>query len=188
MPRAIFVRHSQPEIAPEQPPGRWPLSASGRIKATQLGETLARVIGEAPVRVIASAEAKAVETAELLGLGPVHVDDRLGEVAKPWYPSPEDHRRAAIAYLSGQPVTGWESQVEALNRFASAFEEVTDEDVVVVTHGTVLSLWLTQQITDFDPGDFWLGLGMPDAYEMDGESGSVKRVASGWHPVNSARL
>ena len=177
MPRVVLVRHSHPEITPEQPPGRWPLSISGRTLATRIGETLAQAIGQAPVSVVASAEVKAVETAELLGLGPVHVDDRLGEVAKPWYPSSEDHRQAAIAYLSGQRLTGWESQADALSRFAAAVEAVADDDVVVVTHGTVMSLWLTQQVADFDPADFWFRLSMPDAYEMDSGSGNVKRVA-----------
>lgn len=116
--------------------------------------------GDAPARVVASAEVKAIQTAELLGLGPVHVDDRLGEVAKPWYASSDDHRDAAIEYLSGQHLTGWESQDNALTRFAAA----VDEHPVIVTHGTVFSLWLSQHVTKLDPVDFWLGLDMPDVY------------------------
>jgi hypothetical protein len=50
---------------------------------------------------------------------------------------------------------------------------------VVVTHGTVLSLWLGSVLPDFDALAFWSDLRMPDAFAVTTSAGSVDRI-----PVN----
>lgn len=57
-------------------------------------------------------------------------------------------------------------------------EETAASDVVVVTHGTVLSLWLGDVLNDFDAAASWTGLDMPDAYIMDTASNGLVHAAS----------
>jgi len=59
---------------------------------------------------------------------------------------------------------GDETALEARERFASAVESVTgadpQENIAIVTHGTVLSLFVSQ-LTGCAVYPFWRGLGMP---------------------------
>ena len=48
------------------------------------------------------------------------VRNQLSEVAKPWYPSADDHANAVSNYLRGDTVTGWEPREEVANRIAEA--------------------------------------------------------------------
>ena len=61
-------------------------------------------------------------------------------------------------------VLGDETAVEAGQRFASAVEAVLDQyrdgDVVVVAHGTVITLYVSAT-NDVEPFQFWSKLGMP---------------------------
>lgn len=168
-----FVRHSKPEMVAGVAPREWALSPAGQIGAAQLGAGLADRFGGAGV--FASAEPKAIETAQLLGLGDVTVDERFGEVVKPWYDSAADHDLAVGQYLAGVDHDGWEPQAEALSRFDAAVDSVGPH-AVVTTHGTVLSLWLRQQIDAFDAIEFWRGLEMPDAWLFDLSAGDITRA------------
>lgn len=162
--KLVFVRHSKPVVTADVSRALWSLSPEGRSLAAELGE---RLDLDSDVKVVASTERKAVETAELLGAGPVIVDERLVEIAKPWYPEAEAHARAVADYLSGMRIAEWEPQDEALARFAAVIEDYTRCDAVVVTHGTVLSLWLGHVLAGFDATKFWKRLGMPDAYAIN---------------------
>jgi broad specificity phosphatase PhoE len=106
-------------------------------------------------------------------LGAVALDERLGEVSKPWYPAADDHRVAAIEYLSDRHVPDWEPQADAVSRFGAVVEAVDDGVAVAVTHGTVLALWLKHFFGDFDAVSFWLRLEMPDAYSLDLDDGTL---------------
>lgn len=169
----LFVRHSKPEMVPGLAPRAWVLSAKGRADAERLGAELAERFGDAEV--FASAEPKAIETAQILGLGEVAVDERFGEVAKPWYDSAAEHGVAVGQYLSGLDHDGWESRATALARFDTAVASL-GEHALVTTHGTVLSLWLSQRVAHFDAIAFWRGLQMPDAWLFDASVGAVTRV------------
>ena len=171
------MRHSLPLLTSEQPPSQWSLSVAGRTGAAEAGRLVAAALGAVPARIIASGEVKAVETATLLELGPVDVDDRLGEVAKPWYQSADDHRNAAVEYLSGHQLPSWEPQADALARFGAAVESAANDCAVIVTHGTVWALWLSDRLSNFDPVAFWLGLEMPDIHEVDMDAGTITRLA-----------
>lgn len=174
-----FVRHSQPAISADQERQNWALSAPGQRLAADLGAHMKAVIegGARPIGVWSSAELKAQETAELLGLGPVTTDERLGEVTKPWYQSADDHQAAVEGYLSGDQHDGWEARADAVARFDAALANIGHRDAVVVTHGTVLALWLGQQIPGFDAVDFWLNLDMPHAYRFDRQAVTVTDCA-----------
>ncbi len=175
MSRLVFVRHSLPILNPDEDRSAWPLSREGRKLATELGPAV--LDAQRPALVVASAEVKAIETAELFEAGEVTVDDRLGEVAKPWFDSGDEHRVAVIDYLSGADVDGFEPQDDALRRFSEAVEEHAATHPIIVTHGTILTLWLASTLgSSFDAGAFWLALGMPDAYLFDLTSRDLQRV------------
>ncbi|HEX6762407.1 MAG TPA: histidine phosphatase family protein [Gaiellaceae bacterium] len=151
-----FVRHAQVELALERPASLWELSREGRAAAEELAARLAPV-----PRVLSSPEAKAVATAEPLarrsGVS-LEVDERLREVAREAnLPDVESHRAAVRAYLGGEAIPGWEEAGRARARFAAALDGL--DDVAVVTHATVLALFLGY---DFDA---WAGIRLPDVIE-----------------------
>jgi len=145
-----FVRHAQVEIDLGRPSSTWPLSAEGRASADELAERLAPV-----PRVLSSPEPKAVATAAPLARRSgveLELDERLREVERRSnLPDAEAHRAAVRDYLGGSLVAGWEHASAARSRFAAALAGV--DDTAVVTHATVLSLYLGY---DFDA---WRGSG-----------------------------
>lgn len=120
---------------------------------------------------ISSTEPKARETAELvaplLGLE-VELSDGLRETARrtiPWLERDELER--GIRRLFERPdevVFGEESASAALARFAAAVEDMP-ESAVVVSHGTVLSLYAAAK-TARDPYALWQSLDLPDVVEV----------------------
>ena len=151
-----FVRHAQVVVDLERPASTWRLSPEGRAAAEELAQRLSPV-----ARVVSSIEPKAVATAEPLArLSGVELelDERLREVERAAnLPDADSHRAAVRAYLDGADVDGWERSAPARARFAAALERV--DDAAVVTHATVLSLFLGY---DFDA---WSRIGLPDVIE-----------------------
>ena len=97
----------------------------------------------------------------------MEVRDGLRETARRsvgW--QPPDERERGIRALFEQPeevVYGEESGRDALARFEAAVADLPGQ-TVVVTHGTVLSLFAAAR-TGRDPFDIWHGLGLPDVVE-----------------------
>jgi broad specificity phosphatase PhoE len=152
----LFVRHAAVELDLDSPASTWRLSEEGRIAAAELATRLAPVR-----RVLTSPEPKAIDTAvplaEASGV-PLELDDRLREVGRAVNVADYDEHRGAVrAYLSGDPVEGWEDAAAARARFAAALEKV--DDAAVVTHGTVLALFLGY---DFPR---WEQIALPDVIE-----------------------
>lgn len=73
-----------------------------------------------------------------------------GEVSKPWCPDADDHREAAIEYLSDRHVADWEPQTDEIRGLGAVATAVDNEVAVVVTHRTVLAPWLQHVVGDFD--------------------------------------
>jgi broad specificity phosphatase PhoE len=116
----------------------------------------------APVRrVLSSPEPKAVATAEPLAARSgvqVEVDPRLREVKREAnVPDYAAHRDAVRRYLEGEAIDGWEPADEARARFAAALEGL--DDAAVVTHATVLSLFLGYGFAE------WGRIALPDVIE-----------------------
>jgi broad specificity phosphatase PhoE len=160
----LLVRHSVPKIDRARPAEEWRLSDEGRARCGRLAMRLA---GYGPAAIVSSTEPKALETAELLGreLGlEVRESDALRETARrtvPWL-EPEEFRQAMRA-LFAQPdeiAFGEERAVDALARFSSAVESL-DERTVVVSHGTVISLYAAAR-TGRDAFELWSSLRLPD--------------------------
>jgi probable phosphoglycerate mutase len=151
-----FVRHAQVVLELDRPASGWRLSPEGGEAA----EALARRLAPVP-RVLSSPEPKARATAEplarLSGV-PLELDERLREVERRTnLPDAEAHRDAVRAYLAGTEVAGWEGRELALARFAEAVAGL--DDAAVVTHATVLSLFLGYGFRD------WERIALPDVIE-----------------------
>ncbi len=165
----ILVRHSLPEMVTGVPAGEWHLSAEGRRRCAALAERLAAYELAA---VVSSQEPKAVETgqivAETLGL-PFETAPGLHEhergVVK-GLGSREDFQ-AQVARFFEHPdelALGYETADEAHARFARAIASVIERhpatDLAIVSHGTVMTLFITRT-AGLDPIPFWIGLGLP---------------------------
>jgi len=79
--------------------------------------------------------------------------------------------------LSGTQTTGWEPVREAVGRFIGAIRTLTDGDVLAVTHGVVMTLWLQTVVANVDATTFWEQLTMPDAWCVDLDQGTLNRLA-----------
>jgi broad specificity phosphatase PhoE len=148
-----FVRHAQVDLDLDRPAATWELSDAGRAAADEIAARLAPAS-----RVLSSPEPKARATAEPLarrsGVA-VELDDRLREVERGAnLPDHDAHRAAVRRYLGGGAVEGWEPREQAHARFSAAVGEL--DDAVVVTHATVLALFLAY---DFEQ---WEAVRLPD--------------------------
>jgi probable phosphoglycerate mutase len=151
-----FVRHAAVELELDRPAATWQLTEEGRADAEQIAVRLAPV-----KRVLSSPEPKAVGTAEPLAARsgvPVEVDVRLREVKREAnLPDYAAHRDTVRRYLEGEPVPGWEPADDARARFAEAIDGL--DDAAVVTHATVLSLFLGYGFEQ------WGRIALPDVIE-----------------------
>lgn len=168
MSALVLVKHSAPQIVPDAPPATWRLSPEGVSRCGPLAERLRPF---RPRSIVSSVEPKAAGTAALvaerLGLAVdlvagLHEHDRrdtpfLGDAAF----------AAAVRTMFARPnelVLGRETAAEAGTRFAAALEPVLadrpDEDVIVVAHGTVISLFVAAR-TRVDGYGLWTRLGLP---------------------------
>jgi broad specificity phosphatase PhoE len=164
----LLVRHSEPLRDAATASELWQLSDEGRARCTALA---ARLAPFAPRRLVSSPEPKAHETAELiapaLGLA-VELDDRLRETARRtvgWLPREElDARIRDLFARPNEIVFGEESAASALARFEAALAKLP-ADSVVVTHGTILSLYVAAR-TDRNAYELWRSLLLPDVVEV----------------------
>jgi broad specificity phosphatase PhoE len=152
----LFVRHATVELRLDRPAATWELDDAGRAAAEELARRLAPV-----PRVLSSPEPKAVATAAplaRLSRVEIELDEQLREVERASnLPDYEAHRSAVRAYLAGEPVDGWEPRDSALARFRAALVGV--DGAVVVTHATVLSLFLGYSFEE------WERIRLPDLIE-----------------------
>jgi broad specificity phosphatase PhoE len=164
----ILVKHSQPALEPEVPAAQWHLSAEGERRCGPLADALAPY---APATLVTSAETKARETAVLLAarlnlpghIAPgLHEHDRTGVG---WLP--EGELEEQIAAFFAQPdelVFGKETAAAARLRFQAAVADVLAQTpqgtVVIVTHGTVLTLFAAAH-AGLAPLPLWQRLGLP---------------------------
>jgi broad specificity phosphatase PhoE len=143
----VLVRHAQVRLDPELPPRLWELTAEGRTGA----ERLARLPVFAGVEAaFTSPEPKARATAEPVAKAAgvvLRVEQDLREAER--CASLVDDRARFVAqiaaWLDGAPLPGWEARDAAAARIVACVARLLHElsgDVVLVSHGTVLSLYL----------------------------------------------
>ena len=165
----VFIRHSQSKPEAGVPAHQWRLTAEGRRRCTPLATAL---IPYNLDLVITSTELKAVQTGEIVAdkLGiPCRAEEDLHEHERQTAPYFESQAafQEAVAALFSRPtelVFGEETAQQALERFTGAVETVLAtyhrENMAIVTHGTVLSLYVSQ-LTGCESTPLWRGLGMP---------------------------
>jgi len=161
--RLILVKHSAVDVVPDQPPATWRLSADGRARCAALADRLAPF---RPERITSSVEPKARETAELVAA-------RLG-IPLGTAPDLHEHDRrntaflganvfdAAVARFFAEPdalVLGHETAAAAARRFdravvAVAAESTGETTCVIVTHGTVIALFVAAH-AGIEPLGLW---------------------------------
>jgi broad specificity phosphatase PhoE len=167
--QVIFVKHSLPEIMPNRPANQWRLGEEGRSRCLSLAEALAPYRPEA---VVSSIEPKALETAELitevLGLSNQTVEDlHEHQRGNETFDKSNVTFQEKVAHFFDHPdhlVYGSETGDQAYLRFSTAVKSIVethrDRKVIIVTHGTVMSL-LVSRANQFEPFPFWKSLGLP---------------------------
>jgi|SRR5688500_14601635 len=184
MSKLILIKHAAPDIVPEVSSEQWRLSQRGRESCAALAEKLRE---HQPAAIISSEEPKAKETAELVAQ---HLD-----VAWRTFPGLHEHDRRGVPHMrSGefishvelmlrkrdQRVLGHESADEALARFRGALRDVLsqhpDETIAVVSHGTVIAMYVADHSEDHTAFALWRQLGLPSLVVMSRPELTVERI------------
>ena len=182
MPHLILVKQALPEIIPTLPANQWHLSEVV-VPNVLLADQLATY---APATLVSSLEPKALETAHLVAQRmhtSVQIVDGLQEHDRSntaWLSSEEfDRAVAAFFHRPAELVLGCETAQQASERFAKTMAEVTsqyaEQNVVVFTHGTVLSLYVARA-TGIEPFALWKRLGLPSFVVLTFPQFEVSRV------------
>jgi broad specificity phosphatase PhoE len=183
MPKLALIKHSLPDVRPGAPPSSWPLSVEGRRRCQPLAMRLRPLELD---RVFASREPKATETGRLLAdaLGlPFEVREGLHEHEREREPfAPADEFGSRMRRLFERPnerVYGDESAQQALTRFSRAVDaavaETPDQDLAIVAHGTVISLFSASRAA-VDGFGLWQRLGLPSYVVLDSARWSLLEV------------
>jgi 2,3-bisphosphoglycerate-dependent phosphoglycerate mutase len=176
----ILVKHSVPEIDEGRPANTWGLSSEGQLRAQQLAKELE---GFQPEVIFSSDEPKAQETADI-------VAKRL-QLRIRIHPDLHEHDRSNVTYLSHEAfqasirdffqkpdalVLGRETANQAYTRFYRAVHSILnehrDKTVVIVTHGTVISLFVSR-LTGSSDLELWNRLDLPSFVALDLGSSTV---------------
>lgn len=182
--RLLLIRHARTVVQPALDPAGWPLDDDALLVVSELASWLRAYHLSA---LITSSEPKAVATGKALG-DLLSLEARVG-------PGLHEHERSAADYVADaaafeqrldrlfrrpdERVWGRETAHQAGSRFAAAVDAVLRDnphgDVAIVTHGTVISLFVAQH-TAVDGLSFWRGLGMPACVVLALPSFGLERV------------
>ena len=176
----ILVKHSLPQVEEDRPANTWKLSPEGKLRAYRLAEQLENFTPEV---FVSSPEPKAQETASILA-SHFQLDLQI-------LPDLHEHDRNTVAYLSqvafqtsihdffqkpDDLVFGKETANQAYTRFYravhSVLSEFRDKTVILVTHGTVISLFVSR-LTGSSDLELWQQLGLPSFIAMDLHSSTL---------------
>ena len=176
----ILVRHSVPEMEQDRPANTWRLSSEGQVRARRLAEQLQSF---APEVILTSQESKAQETAAILA-SQLQLDIQTA-------PDLHEHDLSNIQFLYHDMfqdsvreffqkpdtlVFGGETANQAYTRFYRAVHAILgqhrDKTVVIVSHGTVISLFVSR-LTGSSDLEIWDRLGLPSFVAIDLHSSTV---------------
>ena len=176
----ILVKHSLPKIIGDVPAREWRLSEEGQIRAQRLAEWL---IQYQPEVMVSSVEPKARETAEVIA--------RNHNLTFSIVEGLHEHDRSNVSHLSQEQlrtsvreffqkpdelVFGKETADQAHARFYRAVHSILNEHenktIVVVSHGTVISLFVSR-LTGSSDFDLWNMLGLPSFIAVDLNSNTL---------------
>lgn len=167
-----LIRHASPMIQPAVPTREWTLSERGVGEAHALADTAA---GWGLEALYSSSEAKARATALIIGdaLGlPVHIVDGFDELHMPeWIGNADAFNESVRAILEGEDMAmrGAETAHTAATRFAAGVRIVMDGSfpAAVVSHGRIITSWLTSEGLVEDPFETWRAIPMPGYAAVD---------------------
>jgi len=170
----VLIKHSLAEIVAHIPAADWTLSETGRERSKLLAQGLKKY---QPLAMYSSREFKAIETAEI-------VCQTLGLTSQP-LDGLHEHERRGAGYLEravfeqhirrffAKPhdlVFGNETAQQARQRFTQAtlplLDENTDKNVAVVSHGTVITLFVSH-LLGLEPFELWSKLALPSFLVLD---------------------
>jgi broad specificity phosphatase PhoE len=175
--KLILVKHAPVRIDPQVISHGQMLSEQGRHRCDWLADELRSLEVS---RLYTSVEPKALETAGLvavrsgLALEPrlnLHENDRTGF----GFQSVAELRRKLREFFErpADVVIGNETASAALQRFAEAIANIVSEEqgqnLAVVTHGTVISLFVAHH-NPIAPFDLWAALDLPSCVVLDAAS------------------
>ncbi len=156
------MKHALPAPDPSVPARQWCLAPEGTEQAIRLADVLTAY---EPYTLLSSPEPKAASTAVLIATATgaaITVVDGLREIDRPVLPWMDvDEHKAFNRRLFDDPdnaVVGNESARDALNRFEAALTTAcaaTDENVVAITHGTVISLFAANHNDAANAFELW---------------------------------
>ena len=176
MPKLILIKHALPIIDPEMPAKTWLLSEEGQMATSTFAKTIKQY---APQHIFSSPEPKALETALTIANTiriPFEIVNELQEHDRDNEPYSQTRAQFAtqIQNLFENPdklVYGAETANEALSRFytglLSAWRKHRNENIAVISHGTVISAFVGHVIPSINAFDLWNCLKMPDAVVLD---------------------
>jgi broad specificity phosphatase PhoE len=170
-----LVRHASPRMDRSCPPWEWGLAPSARESADRLKD-----VGVLPggAHWVSSSEPKAASTAALLTPTSIRLDDELREARRdPAFLDVEDFERLVLrsfADVEAPAADGWEPLAATRSRVvaaaAAAVTEAPGRDVVLVGHGTAMTM-LVAALTGAGPDvPAWRAMRMPDHCALRWES------------------
>ncbi len=177
--RLYLVRHAAVVVQADRPSSQWYLSLEGRAAAGALAEepywSDIAIISSSP-------EPKAVATAQRIaarhGLA-IRTEPDLREVERPW--AEDGYRELAQRYLAGEDIDGWEplsgARGRALRCIGRVIEVADGQDAAVVSHGLLLTLYLSDllQLDAAGARALWSGIGFPDVAAVEPSTRSLIR-------------
>lgn len=170
----ILVKHSLPKIVEDQPAHRWHLSGDGAERASRLADRLSTF---RPEVLVSSAEPKARETAQIIAefhrlsvdvIDNLHEHDR----SETGFLSKDEFQNAVHEFFlkPDELVFGKETANEACARFSKAVHSILEtyrnKTVLIVSHGTVISLFVSR-LTGISDYSLWKDLGLPGFVVLD---------------------
>ena len=176
----ILVKHSLPKIEKNRLANEWELSDAGRVLAQKLA---VRLNGFQPEVVISSVEPKAKQTAEIIA---AEHDLKLRFIE-----GLHEHDRSKVGYLNrdqfqvavrelfedpGRLIFGSETADACHARFQRAVHSILDQNldktVVIVAHGTVISLFVSR-LTGMSEWSLWNDLALPSFIVIDVQTATL---------------
>jgi broad specificity phosphatase PhoE len=161
--KLVLIKHAMPIPEATKAAKDWNLGDKGKTRAKLLAERLRLYL---PFSLYSSKEPKAKESAEVisseLGINFITVEG-LEEIDRPVLPwlSQIEHRdfNKRLFETPDRPVVGKESANQALERFCQAIHGNIEKaliigNVVIVTHGTVISLFVEEH-NQVDAFELW---------------------------------
>lgn len=174
-PRLILIRHPHTQVDPAVPASAWRLSPDGEAQVQAL---VAAPFWDGVAAVYTSQEYKAAVVGEAVSATRGILHQRmpgLREAQRDVWIGPDAFltaQRAFFAQPDIAPVPGWEPAAAAQRRFVRAMDDIlaahpAGESLAVVSHATVLTLYLAH-LRGGPPGyDAWRAIGFAAAMLVD---------------------